>query len=62
MKLLKHLFLLLSTVAEGGSLEAPLDFSGWSVTGADGSEAKFRLEGNRLTLKVGFAGSQFILR
>ena len=49
-------------VAEGGTLEAPQDFSGWSVTGTEGNETKFRLDGNCLILKVGFAGSQVILR
>ena len=49
-------------VAEGGTLEVPQDFSGWTVTGAEGNGTKFRLDGNRLTLKVGFAGAQVILR
>ncbi len=50
------------TVAEGDSLDAPTDFSGWSVTGADGHDIRFNVNGSSVTLRVGQAGSQFILR
>ena len=50
------------TVAEGGTLEAPQDFSGWTVTGAEGHDIKFRLKGSCLTLRIRNAGTQFILR
>lgn len=49
-------------VAEGGTLEAPQDFSGWTVTGAEGHDIKFTLKGSRLALRIRNAGTQFILR